>query len=72
MVRNDLTRHVKIVHEDVKGFECDDCLRAQAEKGGSVGHRKLIHDTVRWFKCDECVKHLNGGRTILSAPLNCS
>ena len=56
--REDLDRHVAIVHEGKKPFKCDICYAQFTSKHGMKGHIATIHDGKKTFKCYICNANL--------------
>ena len=67
---NNLTRHIKTIHEGHKdykcdscgksfaqpGVECDSCVKAFTEAGSLTRHIKTVHEHRKDFKCETCGK----------------
>ena len=44
-----VNNHVKIVHQKVKNFECNQCTYACGSKGNLDGHVKMVHGKIKDF-----------------------
>ena len=54
--RNALSRHISVVHLDVKNFQCDQCDRSYATKADVMKHVRATHSELRnlMVECDIC------------------
>ena len=54
--RNALSRHISVVHLDVKNFQCDQCERSYATKADVMKHVRAVHSELRnvMVECEIC------------------
>ena len=54
--RNALSRHISVVHLDVKNFQCDQCERSYATKADVMKHVRSTHSELRnvMVECEIC------------------
>ena len=54
--RNALSRHISVVHLDVKNFQCDKCERSYATKADVSKHIRATHSELRnvMVECEIC------------------
>ena len=54
--RNALSRHISVVHLDVKNFQCDQCERSYATKADLMKHARAAHSELRnvMVECEVC------------------
>ena len=53
---NNLTRHIKTIHEGHKDYKCDSCGKSFAQPGVLRRHTITVHEGRKYFECDSCVK----------------
>lgn len=50
----DLRRHIRVVHNKNRPFQCRDCLKQFGEKSNMMKHRYSLHGILRQFRCNFC------------------
>ena len=53
MNSNDLTNHLKDIHENIKS-ECPSCNTHFSSERALLEHKKVVHDKMARIQCDEC------------------
>jgi len=61
---SNLTKHIKAVHEKIKGFKCDKCKYECYEAVHLRRHIKAVHEKIKGFKCDKCKYTCSEGSTL--------
>ena len=56
LVQSNLNRHVKIVHEGIKNYQCQICEQKFSRSGKLQKHVKIIHEGIKDYQCHICVK----------------
>ena len=51
-----MTRHIKLVHEEKKSFECRICDKRFTMKQTMKIHVASVHESKKTFKCEICDK----------------
>ena len=50
-----LARHIKTVHERIRGFKCEHCNQSFGEAGNRNKHMEIVHSNIRfpctWLGC---------------------
>ena len=54
--KGQLKRHVKVIHQQIRPFECDQCKKTFTKKNHLKGHVKAVHQKIRPFECVQCKK----------------
>ena len=54
-----LKKHVSIVHEGLRPYQCDICEKSYAENRDLKNHYKIVHDGTKSYFCDLCGKTFN-------------
>ena len=53
---NNLTRHIKTIHEGHKDYKCDSCGKSFVQPGVLRRHTITVYEGHKDFECDSCVK----------------
>ena len=53
---SDVINHIKVVHENIKEFNCLPCNKWFGSKSGMRSHVKRVHEDLKPFRCDSCNK----------------
>ena len=56
MVQSNLKRHVEIVHEGIKNYQCQICEQKFSHSGKLQKHVKIIHEGIKDYQCHICDK----------------
>ena len=49
-----LTRHVQVVHDNIKDVKCNKCAYMCSNNSELKRHTKHVHDKIKDIKCDKC------------------
>ena len=54
--RSALARHILLVHNKIRPFECSDCLKKFGIRSNLNHHIQVVHDKLKTFECHRCVR----------------
>ena len=62
--KQNVEKHVKTVHENMKDFECNPCEKRFSLKNHLETHFKLVHEKIKAYKCSFCAKSFGQNWTL--------
>ena len=51
-----LGRHIRVVHQKLNSYKCDQCQNKSASKSELQRHINSVHENLRPFQCEICSK----------------
>ena len=52
--KNNLKKHVKVIHDKIKDIKCDKCEFICSENSKLYRHIRSVHDNIKDFECSQC------------------